>query len=71
MCLRRNLYRGASAVVSANCFADSVETDQSSVGKDPLGSGVAEGDSDADDGVRVVRANHTKRSFRHDADIGL
>ncbi len=48
---------GGLTEVGGDCSGGSVESDDSTVGEDPLGSGVAEGDPDADDGVGVVEAD--------------
>jgi hypothetical protein len=45
---------GLSGVVGSEGSRVAVESDGSAVGDDPLWSGVAEGDSDTDDGVGVV-----------------
>lgn len=46
-----------SDVVRGHCFGGSVEADESAVGEYPLGPGVAEGNTHADDRVLVVRGD--------------
>ena len=46
--------RSGSAVVGPDPLAGAVDGDRPAVGEDPLWSGVPEGHSDADHGVRVV-----------------